>query len=537
MEEIICYTNYLPEGTEQNISFMELLLNDNWANGKIQCSDSIFNEVGTLNTKLLAKQNYEFLLRVTRRYPLKAIGISDCTYSISNEDLLESFRTDCYIAGKYQQELLASGNFNPVIETLLTNASQLPDSAKASLWLEKMISHAPEYYEIDDNTRPILIYKGTDACYNTLNIFSQKLADSFLAYKQRVEIFNVETEGNQSLTKYIGQHFKAIIGIQTYAFSIMMQDNTTNLHDLIIGPKYNMILDHPAWMKEHVIHAPKDYYFLVHDRNYMAFSNRYFKNAIKECIYFPPGGILPHSDKQLLKCYDISFIGCYRNYRERLQTIYSYDRKHRFLAARYIGIMKNHPEYPAEKALHETLAYYHIELSDTDFLDLFYEMGQCYFCVMLYYREKILQVLLDAGIEVHVYSESWGKAPFANHPCLFCHPGIDIKESLLVMQQSRLSLNIMSWHKDGLTERVLNAMLCQSVVISDKSTGLEETFVNGKDIVLFDLTNLKMLPTIVKNLLADHKKLQEISINGYNQAVQNHLWAHRAMNLLQLLDS
>lgn len=539
--EIICYTDYLPEGEEQNISFMELLLDDNWANGTIACPETVYRKIGDRNTKLSAKRNYEFLLRAAKKFSLKAVGITgtttmDETAFSTQPDEWEAFRTDCYIAGKYQQELLDSGYFNPVIETLLANASQFSAPEEATLFLEKMISHAPEYYEIDDNTCPILLYKGSDICCNTLNLFIQELADALRSYRQQVLIFDIESEGHTTLTRFIGHHFKAVIGIQTYVFSILMQDNTTYLHDLIIGPKFNMILDHPAWLREHITHAPKDYYLLTHDRNYLTFTKKYFGN-VKDCYYFPPAGTLPSMMPSALKSYDVTFIGSYRNYRERLKLIRSYDRKKRFFASRFIGFMKKYPNLSAEKAFQKTLDYYQMDLNDAEFLDLFCEMKHCCFCIMLYYREKIMYTLLNAGIEVHVFSERWENAPFAKHNCLFCHSEIDVKESLHIMQQSRISLNIMSWHKDGITERLLNAMLCQSVVLSDRSTALEENFENGKDLILFDLTELDTLPLIIKDLLADSSQLLQITASGFHKAGEAHQWSNRAEQLLQILDN
>lgn len=532
MDEIICLTPNLPEGEELNISFMELLLNDTFAEGELKFSDTLFHEIGDFNAKLHGKRNYEFLLRAAKTYPIKLIGSNTTCDSC---DPFEGFLTDCYIVGKYQQELLDTGYFNPVVETLLTNATAFPEPKAAVNWLEKMISHAPEYYEIDDNTQPILIYKGSDTCYNTLNFFADELAHAFKKCHQRVEIFDLEKEGNQALTQYIDRHFKAIIGIQTYAFSIMMQDKTTNLHDLIIGPKFNMMLDHPSWLKEQIENGPKDYYLLTHDRNYMAFARQYYKN-LSGCIYFPPGGSLPPAPSSPDKIYDITFIGSYRNYRERLNIIRTYDRKYRHIAARYLGIMKKHPDQPAETAFRHTLNYYHCELEDSDFSTLFSEMRQACFCIMLYYREKVIQTLLDAGITMHVYSSSWEQAPFAHHPCLIIHPALDIKDSLTIMQKSRLSLNIMSWHKDGLTERILNAMLCGSVVLSDKSTVLEEEFSSGKSSYLFDLKELESLPSRIKHLLTDTSALETIAMNGFQSAYKNHLWEHRAESLLKILN-
>ena len=47
-----------------------------------------------------------------------------------------------------------------------------------------------------------------------------------------------------------------------------------------------MILDHPAWMKEHIDNGPKDYYLLLHDRNYLSFVSRYYKNVRKSFYLF-----------------------------------------------------------------------------------------------------------------------------------------------------------------------------------------------------------------------------------------------------------
>lgn len=569
MDEIICYTHYLSEGKEQNISFMELLLNDNWANGSISCPDTIFAEVGAKNTRLTAKQNYEFLLRAAKKYPIKAIGISaessarissssDNISSSSYQNAWESFRTDCYIAAKYQQDLLDSGYFNPVMETLLTSAAQLSNPAEATLLLEKMVSHAPEYYEIDDNTRPILIYRGDSTCYNQLNVFADELAKALLNYHQRIEIFDVKKEGPPALTKYIGQHFKAIIGIQTYLFSVMMQDKKTNLHDLIVGPKYNFILDHPAWMKDHINAGPKDYYLLTHDRNYVDFSNRYFKK-IKGCFYFTPAGTLPNpalaptaevvpaneavpadnysSPSLTEKLYGLSFIGTYYNYRNILNNLKAYDRKLRFFAARFLGEMKHHPNQPAEAAFYKIIDYYGLNLSDEEFLNLFYKTRHVSFCIMYYYREKIILTLLRSGIEINVYGDSWSKSPFATHPCLIMHPGLTPNENLAVMQHTEISLNIMAWHKDGFTERIANSMLCRSVVLSDRSTTLETEFITGKELVLYDLENIEMLPSLVKTLLNNPDKLNTIAQNGYEKAYTAHQWLHRGRQLLDIIEN
>lgn len=74
MQTIICYTNYLPQGKTQEISFLELLLDEKWADGKLEYSKSLYSEIGNKNSILKAKQDYEFLLRAVKNYPLLAVG-------------------------------------------------------------------------------------------------------------------------------------------------------------------------------------------------------------------------------------------------------------------------------------------------------------------------------------------------------------------------------------------------------------------------------------------------------------------------------
>lgn len=555
MSEIICYTDSLPKGTEQYISFFDLLLNDTLANGQIVCPDEVYATVGNMNLRLSAKQNYEFLLRAVLEFPLKAVGTSvfdvadsdathfdantsDMNTSESSSDLLwEEFRTDCYVAGKYSKILMENELFNPVVQTLLGCAASLPDPGAGTKWLEKMLSHAPEFYEIDDDTRPILIYRGDDTCYNQLNVFADELTKALIKCRQRIEIFDVSKEELSSITKYCGVRFKAVVGIQTYLFSVKMQDKITNLHDKIIGPKFNMILDHPVLLKEHLMAGPEDYYLLIHDRNYMNFAKKHYKN-IKDCFFFTPAGI---SCEQVAvdakKQYDVSFIGTYYNYRTIIAKIKSFDKKMRYIANRFLIEMRHNVNMPSEKVLSEVLAHYQMELSDDAFLEMLFELRYVFFGVMYYYREKVIRTLLDGGVKINVYGSSWKASPFSKHPCLKIHPSVTDDDSLKVMASSKVSLNIMAWHKDGFTERIANSMLNGSVVVSDTSTQLSELFVDGEDLVLFDLNNLKALPSAIKELLFSEETRTKIASNGNTKARENHLWDNRAKQLLKIIDT
>ena len=60
MDEIICYTGYVPYGEEREITFMELLLDDNLANGELECPEKVYADIGNRNHKLTANSRCAF---------------------------------------------------------------------------------------------------------------------------------------------------------------------------------------------------------------------------------------------------------------------------------------------------------------------------------------------------------------------------------------------------------------------------------------------------------------------------------------------
>ncbi len=527
--EILCYTSCLPEGSTKQISFMELLLNENWANGQFICSEEVYFHVGDRNQQITAKQNYEFLLRASLQYPIKAIGAPAAPLSPFQSFSWNSYLTDCYIAGKYQKELVAAGYFHPVIKSLLETALQFPEPENAVSFLEKMLSYSSEFYDIDDDTQPILLLKSSEACYNVMNLFIDELAKALRLCRQRIEVFDV-TKDSLSLERLTQRRFKAIVGIQT------------NLIHSFTGKKYLILLDHPINMYGHFTCSSKDCCLLTHDRNYLSFARRYFRD-FKGYFYFPPAGTLPDDVSHTVpasaipKQYGIIFMGTYHDYRHALAAIYSYPRFYRLFASRFLLSMRRNPAFPAEKAFAEVLDDVCLTLNDNEFLNMFASMKPVTDCITAYFREKVIRTLLNAGIKIHVYGDSWEAAPFCSHKYLVHHPALPMDESLQAIQKSKISLNIMSWHKDGLTERILNPMLCQTVVLSDKSTRLEEEFVDGEDIVLFDLSKIECLPELVRRLLSDENYLGHLARNGYRKAMEKHRWCHRAQKLLDFMST
>lgn len=103
------------------------------------------------------------------------------------------------------------------------------------------------------------------------------------------------------------------------------------------------------------------------------------------------------------------------------------------------------------------------------------------------------------------------------------------------MEKSKLSLNIMSWHKGGFTERMANIMLAGAVLVTDDTTYLMGKYTD-EDLLTFSLEEREKLPDKIKYLF-DHEEYRKIiAQNGKQKTLLLHTWDKRAEQFLDILD-
>jgi glycosyltransferase involved in cell wall biosynthesis len=397
--------------------------------------------------------------------------------------------------------------------------------------MEAMVSRSSEYQELERHCLPILIYKTEPICYGILNHLADRMAEALEELGECVEIFDIAEHPLDDLREWSRKKYKAVLGFQSYLFSIKL-DNGENLHDHFDAPMYNMILDHPAVMHKHLMNAPKNMTILTHDRNYQKYLRTYYDGLVKAKL-LPPGGGGCAGTVQ--KKYDLTFVGSFRDWKDWLPELKVINRKTHGLARKLVHEMQHHPNDIYEACFERILDRENLDYSMEQKREALYECRASYCCVMNYYRQKIIKIILDAGIELHVYGDTWNKKEWEGYLNLVRHAAVEGDEALEVYSASRLSLNIMSWHKAGMTERIADMLLCGTVVVTDKSDYLEEHFTDGTDLVFFDLEHIERLPDQIRSLLSDEQKQRRIAEAGCKNAQENHTWNIRARQFTGLL--
>lgn len=444
------------------------------------------------------------------------------------------FEKKCYLIARHAKEYLADGTFNSRLGKLIMALSKEEQTEYAPL-MEGIISHKKEYEEADKKYAPILIYYQDPVCYGVLNYFAESMKKSLEDVGENVETFDLSAKPLDALIDFMGMRFKAIIGFQTFAFSIRLQ-NGELLHDHIIGPKFNMLLDHPVTFTDHFKNSPRNFYVLTHDRTYRDYILANFKE-VSGCYILPPGGAV--SENNIAKKYDISFVGTFSDTRMCLAELFEANRKTHGLARKLMKEMKRHPNETLEVALANAVGK---KLDEDTFRQLSHDLRSVYLTVMFFYREQIVRAILEAGIRLDVFGSSWKNNKLSKYidKNLIVHEAVTPEENADIFAKSKLSLNIMSWHKDGMTERIAGITLNKAVLVSDKSNCLMEIFVDDESALLFDLDEYHKdkfsgSSDRIKKLLSDSSKIDLIAEKALNVAKDSFTWRRRTDEFLDIL--
>lgn len=526
---------------KKELLFEEILSDQMAIQGEVWVNRQALCMAGGINDLLESDRNWELLLRIAKLYRIvqadsrrkseydlqeKEWMKLEPDYPMANTEVQAQWKTNCYLVGRYKREILETGLFDKMVMKIIADGGQ-----QAAEVLEQMLKGCKAYYRFYDNTQPILIYTGEEICYHVLDTFAKSLGQALQNAGNHVIYFNLAKQELSELSAYVGMRLKAVVGMQTYVFSLKRKDGRY-LHDLIHAPLYHFIFDHPVWLRNHLLQGPEKMMVLTPDANYAAFVQEFYPYQAR---FLPPAGENGYYGQEQRR-YDISFLGTYDDsLLDDLRELYKADRKKAHMVSRYILFMRQDLQGTPEKAFQRLLDYYDVCCTKEEFEEQFAGVKWVMLKLAHYYRKKTVEALLKEGITLHVFGDSWKNSTLCKYPSLICHEQAIGEQALEVYGNSKLALNIMTWHKDGFTERIANAMLQKSVVVTDWTGYLENNFTDDQEIIIFNLDQLRGLPQRINRLLEDDVQRMEMAKRAYQKALKFHTWDQRARQLLDMM--
>lgn len=273
------------------------------------------------------------------------------------------------------------------------------------------------------------------------------------------------------------------------------------------------------------------------DKNFCDYIEQFFP-LVKHTEFIPLSGSsyseqIPYEEREL----DIIFTGTYQNpeviKKELVSRFELGGALAKFLEDMLEDIIAN-PQYTLWECLDRILKKYGQEVSDADFEELTYEFGQVDFYARFYYRDKVIRTLIDSGLKIHIFGQGWENFHAEHKENLIIHEG-GAYAAEKALANAKISLNIMPWFKDAFQERIAAAMLNGAAAVTDESKFIAENFENDKELLIFSLKEIDVLPEQIKYLLSHPEEAMEMVENGYRK-VQGHTWYARTRGMLQKME-
>jgi glycosyltransferase involved in cell wall biosynthesis len=298
----------------------------------------------------------------------------------------------------------------------------------------------------------------------------------------------------------------------------------------------------PPFFYDHAIQSElSNVTFLCVDPEHADYINRYYKKGspyyqrtgnFREARYFPLAGVqadvsvptIPYEERTI----DVMFTGNLRDYKDiHPETDGFADSLKRLWECVYSKILSN-TELSIEQSIRACMKEYDLALEDEhvhQILLLFKRMDSI---IRARYREMVVTTLLEAGIAVHVVGDGWEQLKEMYPQQLTIHSKVSYRESVSLIGNAKISLNVMPWFKRGFHDRIGTAMLAGCVCVTDKSEYITEHYDDNQNIVLYDLKKLQELPEKIKMLINSPEQSERIAKQGYIKVKMQDTWDQRA---------
>ncbi len=499
-------------------------------------------KTGAFNSMLSGKTDFEFLCRTVRETGHCTVRKAVCNAGMSmgkngstpNESIAETL---AYMIPYHMSYLHALGQMDRIFSMFCEYAQAENFFPVFQQKVNLFLTDERVYEKLARQTAPFIILRGDNTCGGVLQEFADDLADGLICNGQAVVLIDGDIEQYDELQNMV---CKGVVGFQNKALEI-------EFFRKIHGPKFQFWFDNPLRFENVLRNLPEEYFILCQDANYASLIREYYHTA--NAIQFPPGGKLLQEMScnqeggktlcmQKKRPYDIIFVGTF--FEDSVNTLEGFQRE-------FYDYMLLHPSQTFEEGLSELLRRkakeereirkQAEEIDAESFIELSCSLKPACRAVIGHFRNAVISTILKAGIDLHVYGDSWKGYEGVGREHLTIHPCVTMAESLKELGRSKIGLNIMSWHKAGMTERIANIMLSGAVCLTEETAYLREHMQEGEEIVTFCLDRLEELPIKIKVLLENPDLRGKIAENAYHKAMAKYTWLHRAEELIALSES
>lgn len=301
-------------------------------------------------------------------------------------------------------------------------------------------------------------------------------------------------------------------------------------------PMVTYLVDHPMYHYNRLSSNYKNLHIATFDRENVQFLKTYYK-SLKGTEFIPFLGFKGTQMKSYVdRDIDILFVGTYDNPDNVKKEISCLTGIFKVVAEQVIKILLKNTSLSLEKAMKIYFENINFEISDEEFLELISIMTPVDKYIHVYFRDKVVRTVLDAGMKLAVYGDGWNnlKDDYQDNLIILNGTNADLKTGLDYMADAKIVLSVMPWSKGSIQANVTSTMLSGAISVTNPSIYINENLSDGKEIVFYSLDNIELLPSKISYLLEDEKIAVEIAKAGMSKAKSIYSVQNFVQNIIKI---
>ena len=387
-----------------------------------------------------------------------------------------------------------------------------------------------------DCSNTILIFTSREICYNSHYFFAHQMEAAFekLGYKVVMCEFTREDDFDAVLAPHIGKTYKLILDFNSLLPQLEEEDGTPVLN-LIHGPFYDYILDHPLFHYNCLSAKADDFHAILLDEAQEAYVKNFYK-GVKGTLMMPLGATEAVSElKRKTTPDNVLFMGSYDSEEKLLQMIRNMQEPLRTIAFHILEKRLENPLLTQEQAFEEVLMEHGMGLDDLQFALFMNRMYAVDAYVRNHFRRKTIDTLVKYRIPVKIVGEGWEKYRSFDESFVTREREVEFGLSFEKIAKEHILLNNSPFFNRGAHDRIYAGMANHCAVLTDTNPYLERTLTDRENVMLYSLKDEKGIKDRAEELLTNHGLCKSIQENAYLEFKQKHTWECRVQKLLEQL--
>lgn len=371
-----------------------------------------------------------------------------------------------------------------------------------------------EVIRIDKINKRIVFFKGQSS-YDVLRILIDYNTNFLSELGFNIDVVDfLEDDITTINEKLINKKAEFFFALNCIGINLTIFDGR-NLFDAVDTPFLGNLGDHPVNHYSRISISPKKTLFTCLDSENIHYMQKYFPDkevitnfalAYKSFNYFEKSFL----DREI----DLIFVGTLKEPGSIKETWNSYNPIYvTILNEVSEKILKSNEVLDIDHELEQYTYQYKFEDNVRIFLHSSIERY-----IRIYKRYHLVKKLGDSNLKVVCIGNKdvYDKLNVSGN--LLVYDNIGFQKLLDLFNNCKLLINMTGHLYNGVTERILSAMINGAAVATERDMFTSANFINNENIILYDFHRLDELINNIKYYLNNEEKLEEVALNGQRVA-------------------